>query len=151
MDLVVIHVEAGSEIGTISWFANPEAHVSAHYSISKAGQVYQHVQERDIAWHAGLPSPYRWNVIAKNKWPNRNPNEYSIGIEHEGQATEPWPEAQIAASAALVARICMNYKIPIDRAHVVGHVEIYAGHSCPGVGCPLNILVARAAAIAPPV
>lgn len=39
IQLIVIHVESGSEQGTISWFANPQAHVSAHYSISKAGQI----------------------------------------------------------------------------------------------------------------
>ena len=144
VSLIVIHVEAGSEIGTQSWFANPQAHVSAHYSISKAGTVYQHVQENDIAWHAGIPAPCIWNVQQKNPHPGINPNAYSIGIEHEGLAHEAWPDAQVKASAAVVADVCRRRSIPVDAAHVVGHHEIYAGHDCPSSGCPLELIIALA-------
>lgn len=147
IQLVVIHVESGSEIGTIGWFSSQQAHVSAHYSISKAGQIYQHVPEAQIAWHAGIPAPYVWADNAKNQWPGVNPNAYSIGIEHEGYDDgQPWPDAQVHASAALVAWICARYTIPIDRAHVVGHHEIYSGHSCPGAACPVDGIVDLATA-----
>ncbi len=76
-----------------------------------------------------------------------NPNTYSIGIEHEGIGGVPWPQVQVEASARLVADICHRHKIPIDRNHVVGHHEIYAGHDCPGPGCPLDRLVELAAAV----
>lgn len=144
--LVVIHVESGTEAGTINWFANPNAHVSAHYSVSQAGTIYQHVQEDHAAWHAGIPAPCVWNDNTKNKWPGKNPNSYSIGIEHEGfDDGKPWPIAQLKASAALVADICNRYKIPIDRNHIVGHHEIYAGHTCPGKGCQIEQIVHWAA------
>ena len=144
---VVIHVEAGTEAGTQTWFANPKAHVSAHYSVGKDGQVYQHVAETNTAWHAGIPFPYTWNEPSKDPHNQMNPNAYTIGIEHEGFAADPWPDAQVQASAALVANICGRYHIPIDRIHVVGHHEIYAGHDCPSTGCPIDKLVAAAQAM----
>ena len=70
---IVIH---DTEVGyddTIAEFQNPHAYVSAHYVIrSKDGQVTQMVPTKDVAWHAG-----NWYV-----------NTHSIGIEHEGFATE---------------------------------------------------------------
>ena len=114
---------------------------------SEAGQIYQHVPEAQIAWHAGIPAPYVWADNTKNQWPGSNPNAYSIGIEHEGYDDgQPWPDAQVHASAALVAWICARYAIPIDRAHVVGHHEIYSGHSCPGAACPVDGIVDLATA-----
>ena len=146
IQLIVVHVESGSESGTISWFANPNAHVSAHYSVSKAGQVYSHVPENQVAWHAGLPAPCVWNDQSKNPQPGVNPNSYSIGIENEGYDDgKPWPDAQVQSLGALVADICKRYNIPIDRNHIVGHHEIYAGHSCPGVACPFDRIISAAA------
>jgi N-acetyl-anhydromuramyl-L-alanine amidase AmpD len=146
--LVVIHVEAGTETATINWFANPQAHVSAHYSVSQAGTIYQHVQEDHTAWHAGIPAPFKWNDNTKNKWPGANPNSYSIGIEHEGfDDGKPWPDTQVQASASLVADICKRHGIPMDRQHIVGHHEIYAGHTCPGKACPIDQIVSMAAAL----
>jgi N-acetyl-anhydromuramyl-L-alanine amidase AmpD len=148
IELIVIHIEAGTEEGTINWFANPKSHVSAHYSVSKTGQVYQHVPEDLVAYHAGIPKPCVWADESKNPYPGRNPNVYSVGIEHEGfDDGQSWPEAQVQASAALVADICTRHQIPIDRAHVVGHHEIFAGHSCPGSACPIDRIVELAAAI----
>lgn len=146
---VVIHVEGGSEPGTIAWFKNPNAHVSSHYSISRSGQIFQHVAEKDIAWAQGLPYPCRWVDETKDPRPRVNPNQYCVSIEHEGDAITPWPAEQVAATARLVADICHRYGLPIDRTHVVGHHEIYAGHICPGSGCPLDAIVALAQSAKP--
>jgi N-acetyl-anhydromuramyl-L-alanine amidase AmpD len=144
---VVIHVEAGWEAGTATWFANPASHVSAHYSVGKDGAFYQHVAEANTAWHAGLPYPFTWNDQTRDPHNNMNPNVYTIGIEHEGFAAQAWPDAQVQASAALVADVCKRHGIPIDRNHVVGHHEIYAGHDCPSAGCPIDKIVQLAAAV----
>lgn len=144
VQLVVIHVSAGTEQSLINTFQNPASQVSAHYSVSRVGQAYQHVSESDIAWHAGIKPPCVWVAENKNLRPGINPNVYSIGIEHEGQSHEPWPDNQIRTSARLVADVCRRNGIPVDRAHIVGHHEIYAGHDCPGSGCPLDVIVAMA-------
>ena len=148
VQLIVIHVESGTEAGTLSWFASPQAHVSAHYSIAKVGTIYAQVPEGQIAWHAGIAAPCIWNDNEKNLWPGINPNSYSIGIENEGfDDGIIWEEAQVTALVELVADVCKRHSIPCDRAHVVGHHEIYAGHTCPGSACPLDRIVTAAAYI----
>lgn len=91
---VVIHDTEGSYAGAISWFKNCEAQVSAHYVIrSVDGQITQMVLEKDKAWHA------------------RTANGYTIGIEHEGYASNPsyYTDAMYQSSADLVRSICTRY------------------------------------------
>lgn len=145
IDLIVIHVTAGPEQAAIDWFQSIASHVSAHYSISKTGQIYQHVGDGNIAWHAGIAPPCIWSDESKNRHRGVNPNAYSIGIEHEGYDDgKLWPDAQVTVSAGLVADIARRYGFPVDAAHVVGHHTIYAGHSCPGRACPLDRIIALA-------
>ncbi len=122
VDRVIIHTIEGSANGAISWFWNCNAQVSAHYVVSEAGEVTQVVDERDIGWHVSC-----WN-------------SFSIGIEHEGYASDPThPDTLYQASAALVTDILNDWNLPPDRQHIVGHVEIDSncnpnGHWDPGPG-----------------
>jgi N-acetyl-anhydromuramyl-L-alanine amidase AmpD len=116
---VVIHVAQGTYAGTISWFKNPDAKVSAHYVISSDGEITQMVRHKDIAWHAG-----NWDY-----------NTQSIGIEHEGWVDQPYyfTDQMYRASASLTRYICDLYGIPKDRTHIIGHNEIPgASHTDPG-------------------
>lgn len=125
---VVIHIMDGTLAGTDSWFANPASQVSAHYGIGRTGEVHQYVKEEDTAWHAGRVDAPVWGLIK----PNINPNLYTIGIEHEGKPDDVWTDAMKQASAVLIREICQRWQIPIDRAHVVGHFEIYSKKpNCP--------------------
>ncbi|MFI6452708.1 N-acetylmuramoyl-L-alanine amidase [Streptosporangium amethystogenes] len=118
IDRIVIHVTQGSYAGTISWFQNPSAQVSAHYVVrSSDGDITQMVREKDRAWHAG------------------NYNSRSVGIEHEGYVDNAswFTDAMYRASAALTRSIADRYDIPKDRTHIVGHVEVPgASHTDPG-------------------
>ncbi|MFD1930548.1 MULTISPECIES: N-acetylmuramoyl-L-alanine amidase [Nonomuraea] len=120
IDRVVIHVTQGSYAGTISWFQNPSAQVSAHYVVrSSDGAITQMVREKDVAWHAG-----NWSY-----------NTRSVGIEHEGFVNDAswFTDAMYRASAALTRNICDKYGIPKDRAHIIGHNEVPgATHTDPG-------------------
>ncbi|MEI8410971.1 MULTISPECIES: N-acetylmuramoyl-L-alanine amidase [unclassified Kribbella] len=115
---IVIHVTQGSYAGTISWFKNPSAQVSAHYVIrSSDGQVTQMVAEKDTAWHV------------------RTENPYTIGIEHEGWVDQPswFTDAMYRSSAALTRNIADRRGIPKDRAHIRGHNEMPNNdHTDPG-------------------
>lgn len=140
IDMIVIHVMAGTLAGTDNWFSNPVAQVSAHYGVNDH-QTHQYVKEEHRAWHAGVVhTPTSKLVLGR---PTRNPNDYSIGIEHEGTATSPWSDALYLRSAALVADIANRHAIPLDRDHVVGHHEVYSVKPCPGA-CDLDRLVALA-------
>jgi N-acetylmuramoyl-L-alanine amidase len=125
---VVIHIMDGTLSGTDSWFANPASQVSAHYGVGRTGEVHQYVKEEDAAWHAGRVDLPVWALIK----PNINPNLYTIGIEHEGKPDDVWTDAMKQASAALIREICQRWQIPIDRAHIVGHFEIFSKKpNCP--------------------
>jgi N-acetyl-anhydromuramyl-L-alanine amidase AmpD len=76
---------------------------SWHFSVTKAGTVYQHYRVDEITWHAGSP---RWNQAL-------------IGIEHEGGApgneSEPLTPAQRDASVALVRWLSAQHGFPLTR------------------------------------
>lgn len=95
---------------------DPEAKVSAHYTVDRAGCIYRHVPEDRRAWHAGV-----------SYWAGeKNINGRSIGIEivnpgHEF-GYEPFPEVQIAAVIALAKGILSRHPIPPHR--VLGHSDV---------------------------
>lgn len=139
IDRVVIHVAEGTLRGTAAWFQNPAAGVSAHFTVGNDGTVIQSVSEKNTAFHAG-PVP--------NGQPDMNPR--SIGIEHEGRQNpvNPWQptDAQLDATAQLVAGICQRWNIPADRQHLIGHSEVFPGRAaranCPGKGWPWDRFLA---------
>ncbi len=110
---VVVHDTEGTLEEVINTFQNPTSYVSSHYVIDKDGTVYQMVQNKDVAWHAGN---WQWNM-------------QSIGIEHIGHAstgsTDYTPE-MYRASSQLVKWLSKKYGFPVDRQHVVGHDSIPA-------------------------
>ncbi len=115
---IVIHTIEGTAAGAISWFKNPASKVSAHYIVDYSGAITQMLTDGDKGWHAG----------------NSYYNTHSIGIEHAGYAYKNyWTEAEYAASATLTRYLCLTYGIPMDRKHIIGHVEVPgATHTDPG-------------------
>ncbi len=122
IDMVVVHTVQGSYSGCYSWFANASASASAHYVVrSSDGQITQMVYEADIAWHAG-----DWTTNAR-----------SVGIEHEGYISDPgtwYTDAMYERSAALTVDIAARQGVPLDRSHIIGHVEVPGCSSGSGGG-----------------
>lgn len=114
IDMLVIHVMEGSCRGTAQEFATPLKQVSAHYGIGKDGAVYQYVKDGDTAWHAGSAAI----------------NTRSIGIELEGKCADPanFTPAMKQSLGVLAQRLCITYKIPVDRQHIIGHCEVPDPH-----------------------
>lgn len=108
--MVVVHDIEGSYGGAISWFTNPRARASANFVVSRDGEVTQMVPASNAAWHAG----------------NGYVNARSLGIEHEGYANVKavYTDEEYRASAQLVAQLVRRYRIPLDRAHVIGHDQV---------------------------
>lgn len=100
--------------GLVDWFNNPEANVSAHYSIGKDGETVQHVMDSHRAWHAGESS---WNGRA-------DLNSWAIGIEfvNWNSGTDPYPEAQYQAALTLCLSLCKKYGI--HSQDVVAHYDV---------------------------
>jgi len=138
---IVIHIIVGSLEAADLTFKDSRSSVSAHYGVGKDGRIHQFVGESDTAFHAGVIVRPTWKLIN----PQVNPNYYTIGIEHEGQPQDLWPDEQYATSAALVKEIAARWKIPLDRDHVIMHREIRASKTCPG-SADIDRLLREAAA-----
>ena len=100
-EAIVIHIIDGSFAAGESVFLDPTSQKSAHYAISKSGEIHQFVDENDTAFHAGVVVNPSWDLLKAGV----NPNFYTIGIEHEGRPDDEWPEAQLSASATLLLQI----------------------------------------------
>jgi len=111
IDYIVIHDTEGSWQTTLNLVQNPK-YVSWQYTMrSSDGHVWQHVDWKNVAWHAG-----NWYV-----------NMHSVGIEHEGFAAQGatwYTEALYRNSAKLVRYIAKKNNIPLDRAHIIGHDQV---------------------------
>jgi len=119
IDMVVVHVTQGSFASAVKAFQDPGHRAAAPYIVRQDGRVTQMIRELDVAYHAG----------------NRAYNERSVGIEHEGFVDRPedFTDRMYEASARLTARICARYDIPVDREHIIGHVEVPGtDHTDPG-------------------
>lgn len=111
VEYVVIHDTEGGWDASVATLQNDPGK-SVQYIVGKDGRLAQFVPEADTAWHAG------------NFWYNQR----SVGIEHVGYATQAYPEALYAKSAALVTHLTKKYGVAPDRAHVIGHDQIPNGN-----------------------
>ena len=88
--------------------------IGYHYVIRKDGTVEQ-----------GRP---HWTVGAHAY----GHNSHTIGIHMCGNFEEAEPtDEQIESLAMLLANLCTDYGLPIDRDHIVGHRELMTT-ACPG-------------------
>lgn len=132
IDTLVIHVMEGTEQAANSWFEDESSDVSANYGVAKVGRIEQYVRDEDTAWAQGrVFKPTAKHVLAR---PNVNPNTYCLSIECEGSGKEPLTDAQKTSVVWLINNIRQRHPlILLDRDHIVGHHEIYAAKTCPGV------------------
>ena len=138
-DLVVVHSislppgEYGNHhvqglfTNQLDWDAHPYfqsirgLQVSAHFFISRTGELWQFVSCDARAWHAGQSS-YRGRS---------NCNDDSIGIELEGLEGDVFETPQYETLTALCSTLLTQYPI----AYVAGHEHIAPGRKeDPGLG-----------------
>jgi AmpD protein len=102
--------------GHPSYGALKDLKVSAHVLIRRDGEIVQFVPLHERAWHAG-----RSYCEGRTRL-----NDFSIGIELEGDATQPFEDAQYAALARLTRALREVYPA-ITPAHIYGHSDIAPG------------------------
>lgn len=120
IEFVVLHHNAGSltaqQIRDL-WATQRTA--SAHYQVDRAGDISQHVDDWNTAWHAN------------NQWAN----ERSIGIEHANGSgmTGPLTPATLDQGAKLTAAVCRRYGLgrPAWGVNVFPHSQ-FSSTACPG-------------------
>ena len=102
---------------------------SAHYFVGFSGEIWQCVEDKNIAWHCGASS-YRHPECR---------NESSIGIEmcvrknakQTMNATDKdwyFEEATVESTIELTRYLMKKYKVPAD--HVIRHHDV-TGKICP--------------------
>lgn len=135
---IVIHVTDGPKINTIKWFYNANSKTSDHIIIGQDGSVTQTVPFNFAAWHVGRY--YQPNSNAKkiliplNDNTFVNPNYYTIGIELEGKAGQPFSETQLK----VCMQICKLLKQQYHIKDILTHNEIFSAKNCPGTSFPID-------------
>lgn len=117
IDMLLLHYTGmKSAQEALARLCDPDAKVSAHYTIDEDGAVYSHVPETRRAWHAG-----------QSHWAGASDiNARSIGIElvnpgHEFGYRE-FADTQIASLITLCHSILLRH--PIPSARVLGHSDV---------------------------
>lgn len=148
-DMIVSHIAEGTYDGTISWLCNPKSQASAHFVVSKNGEITQLIDLKEAAWGNGTSTdPKKNNHYSKSSLKivrdrKTNANYYTISIEHEGfynqgkgKLTPEQLEATIWLHRYIIDEVKKIYgiEIPIDREHIVGHYQIdpIRKPNCPG-------------------
>jgi len=90
--------------------------VSSHLLIRRDGEVVQYVPFTERAWHAG-DSCYRERGAC---------NDFSIGIELEGQDGEPYAAIQYERLAAVIDVLVKTFP-GLSHECIVGHCDIAPG------------------------
>ncbi len=132
VDLMVIHCTEGAFAGAVTFLTAKDDHlVSAHYAVSKAGDLVQMVGENDVAYHAGgtKEKPASWLG-------RENINGRSIGVELENKddGVDPYTPVQLAVLLWLVLRTCRRFSL--TAAQIVGHADVDPGRKNDPNGFP---------------
>jgi AmpD protein len=84
--------------------------VSSHFLITRTGELIQFVSTQDRAWHAG----------ASNFMGRERCNDFSIGVELEGDGDTPFEDVQYKSLAKLVQKLQKTY----PKLQFAGHSDI---------------------------
>jgi len=120
IDTLIIHHTGGSFPGCAEWLSNPRSKASAHYIITRDGDVYNLVDETKKAWHAGRGA-FDLNQDGTISNDERRFNARSIGIELESDG-KSYTDVQLDMLKALTLDIVIRHDIPTS--HILGHKEI---------------------------
>lgn len=126
---IVIHYvgATGGAKANCEYYASKYLGASAHYYVGFEGEIWQSVEDKNIAWHCGAKS-YRHPDC-------RNSN--SIGIElcvrnrgSKAANSRDWyfEDATVQAAIQLTKELMEKYGVPAD--HVVRHYDV-TGKICP--------------------
>jgi N-acetyl-anhydromuramyl-L-alanine amidase AmpD len=144
--MVIIHTCEGSYSGCWSWLSNANSGVSAHYVVNATGsEITQLVNESKKAWHIGATYKCSLNNSTKCNLNGTSGNNFTIGIEHAGYASQAsWATGLIDASAELVCDISKDNNIPRDKYHIVGHGQLQPYNRVdPGPNWPWNSYLSK--------
>lgn len=148
---IVNHITTSTASSCDNWFRDAGNNVSsAHFLVTKTGEVKQYVDIKRMAWANGLTKeniPNALSELVKEKTPT-NPNKYTISIEHESSG-EALTDAQLKATIELHKYIIKQVKdiygvdIVASRKYILGHSDIDPKRkpNCPGKNFPFDKII----------
>ncbi|MFT4107870.1 MAG: N-acetylmuramoyl-L-alanine amidase [Lacrimispora sp.] len=126
---IVIHYVGalGGAEANCKYYAGGNRGASAHYFVGFNGEIWQSVEDKDIAWHCGAKA---------YKHPECR-NDNSLGIElcvrnkgSQAADSKDWyfEEATVQSAIELTRELMAKYNVPADR--VIRHYDV-TGKICP--------------------
>jgi len=154
---LVMHIAADHNHSAESYLAHTTGK-SAHFYVRKDGHVTQYVKISNSAWANGLTplSSGGWaspeGNIVRPGWTllrrGRNPNHYTVSMEHEGQSNEPWTAAMFDSTVRLMKWMAPLKGVSwwIKGQNLIGHCDISPidRPNCPGPHCNMQALALAA-------
>jgi AmpD protein len=116
IDTIIIHSSydaLGSDPFSISGIINEfkADGVAAHYLIGREGTIYRLVEDKNIAYHAGVSQVPDGRTAV---------NAFSVGVEMVNTKNDKFTEAQYSALNNLIGQLKKEYKIK----YVLGHNQV---------------------------
>ena len=146
VSLVVIHTCEGAYSGCWGWLKNSSSGVSAHYVVKEdGGEITQLVAESNRAWHVAAAYDCTRAGDQQCNLNGVSTNNFSVGIEHAGFASQAsWSAGIIEASAKLTCDITKGHGVPRDRNHIVSHGQLQPwNRTDPGPNWPWSQYIDR--------
>ncbi len=113
---LIIHYTGATEPeGSVAWFLEKKAKVSAHFIIARDGRAWQFNETDSWLWHAGRSE---WNEFS-------NLNGHSIGIELCCVQGLAFTDEQYKICAELLYYLRMHLSLPVH--YVLGHDQVSPG------------------------
>jgi N-acetylmuramoyl-L-alanine amidase len=120
IDAIILHHTASNSVSAdLATLRSPKAQVSAHYLIGNDGKIYQLVDDKMKAWHAGVAS------IRGDTTPSVNHRSIGIEITNDGSGKTPFTESQYKALEQLVPYLAKTYNVPMK--NILGHKDVAPG------------------------
>lgn len=111
---LILHIQDGTQAGSIAWCKNPASRVSAHFFNPKTGTLAQLVSVLDAAWA---------EVAGNELW---------ISVENEGHSGDLLTDSQLQNCADLMARCHELWNVPLQISNDPATVPGLSGHSLGG-------------------
>jgi hypothetical protein len=115
IESIVVHscegVRPTPRVSSLPWLCKPVSRVSCHYYVCRDADIFQLVDDSNVAWHAGDSL-------------SQFDNGSSIGVECEHRVGMDWPLAQLDALAWLLRQLIARYHLPASRIETHGQIAI---------------------------
>jgi hypothetical protein len=134
---VVLHYDAAGSSRRCFEILHDVRGLSAHFLLDTDGTIYQTLDVKQRAWHAGKANDFTMGVEIANLGAYADPDRLqgaTIKGKIHGQTLyqQPYTDAQYEALANLLAALCRVLPIPPNSSGIIGHSDLTTSKVDPG-------------------